>query len=226
MGDKDDCNAAFRNGLHDGDQLSSFRLGQNCGGLVKNQQLHTGFVNFPGDFHELHIANGETLNQSVLADAQADAVQCLPGVGGHTGHIQCLQILAQNAADGICLGDFTVQLDVLCNCKAGQQHKLLVNHADALGHGVLRGGDVHFAAVYEDFTLKAACAVNHGHTEQGVHQGGFACAVFAEQGMNLTGLHCKRNITQNCIVAIPLGNVFHFQHIFALHSLCSSFYNW
>ena len=224
MGDENDCDAAGGNLLHNGNQLVCLRLRQNGGGLIEYQQLHAGFINFPGDFHELHIAYRQSPHQRILVQAHAYAVQRLPGVLAHGIKVQSLQILTQDSADGIGLGNFPVELNVLCNRKAGQEHEFLMHHANTHGHGVLRRKNIDLLPIQKDFSLKSTGAVNHRHTEQGIHQGGFACTVLAEKRVDLAGLYGKRHIAQNRVIAVLLADVLHFQYEFVLHSLCSSLY--
>ena len=62
--------------------------------------------------------------------------------------------------------------------------------------------------------------VNAEHT---FHQGGFACAVLTQKGVDFAPFDRKGNIAQDSIAAVVLGDMLHFQNIFVFHSLCSSF---
>ncbi len=224
MGDKNDRNAAGGDSFHNGNQLIGLGLRQNGGRLIENQQLHAGLVDFPGDFHELHVADGQTPHQGILVQAHADAVQSLPGILAHGIEVQGLQILAQYPADKIGLGNFPIELNVLCNRKAGQEHEFLMHHANSHGHGILGRKNIDLLAVQKNFPLKSTGAVNHRHTKQDIHQGGLACTVLAEKRVDLAGLYGKRHIAQNRVIAVLLGDVLHFQYEFVPHSLCSSLY--
>ena len=213
MGDKDDGDAIRSNLFHHRDQLRSLALGQHGRGLVKYEQLYTGFVNFAGNLDKLHVAHGHSLDKRILVDAHAHAVQRLAGVGSHRLHIQGFQVFSENPADKIGVRDFTVQLDVLRDGKARQEHEFLVNHADALHHGIVRRGHVRRLALQEHLALEAARGMNHRHAKQHVHQRALSRAVFAQQRMDFTGAHGERNVAEDGILAVALGDVFHFQYI-------------
>ena len=218
VGDEDDGDAAGSDLLHDGDQLRGFALGQHGGRLVEHQQLHAGLVDLTGDLHKLHVAHGHAVHAGVLVDAHAHAVQRLARVGSHGLGVQRFQVLAKNAAEQVGVGDFTVELDVLRHGETGQQHKLLMHHADALEHGVVGRHHVGGFAAQEHFALEAACRMDDGHTKQHVHQRGLARAVFAQQRMDLAGAHGQGHVAQNGVLTIALGDVFHLQYI-----LCAQF---
>ena len=197
VGDEDDGDALGSDVLHHLDQLLRLALGEHGGGLVEHQQLHAGLVDLAGDLDELHVAHRESADQRVLVDADAHAVQRLARVRSHGGHVQNLQLLAQHAADRPGLGDFAVELDVFGDREARNQHEFLMHHADALGHCVHGRHDFRLFAVHDDLALEAAGGVNHRHAEQDVHQRGLACAVLAEQRVDLTRTDLQRHVLQN-----------------------------
>ena len=65
----------------------------------------------------------------------------------HGFHIQTFQIFAKHTADRVGTADLTVQLDILRDGKAREQHELLVYHADALFHGIVGGKDARLLSV-------------------------------------------------------------------------------
>ena len=214
VGDEDDGDAALGDLLHHLDELLGLAFGEHGGGLVEHQQLDAGFVDFPGDLHELHVAHGQPLHQGIFLNGHAHLVQRLAGVPGHGRHIQGFQVLAQHPADQVGAGNFPVEFDILGNGKAGQQHEFLMNHADALEHGLVGRGDVDLFPVDGYASLKAAGGVDHRHAKQHVHQGGFARAVLAQQRVNFPRPDGQGYVLQHRILPVPLGDVFHFQHIF------------
>ena len=213
VSDKDDGDAVRSNLFHHGDQLRGLALGQHRRGLVKHKQLYAGLINFAGNFDKLHIAHRHALDQRVLVDAHAHAVQRLAGVGSHGLHVQGFQIFSKDAANKIGMRDFTVELDILRDGKARQKHEFLVHHADALHHGVMRRGHVRRLALQKHLALEAARGMNHGHAKQHVHQRALSGAVFAQQRMDFARTHRQRNVAQDSVLAIALGDVFHFQYI-------------
>ena len=106
------------------------------------------------------------------------------------------------------MGNFPVQLDVLGDGKAGQQHELLMHHADAHVHGILGGADVHLFPVQKHLAFKAAGAVDDGHTKQRVHECGFARAVFTQKRMDLAFSQFKLHIVQGSDTRESLGDIF------------------
>ena len=78
------------------------------------------------------------------------------------------------------LTDFIAEHDVFGDGKHGDQHEVLVHHADALGDGIVRIEHRTGLAVDENLAaIGLVEAVEH------VHQRGLARAVFAQQGVNL-----------------------------------------
>ena len=213
MGDENDGDAPAGDVLHDGNQLGRLGLRQHGGGLVKHQQLHAGFVDFPGDFHELHIAHGERAHQGIFGNVDAHAVQRLAGILFHFCVVQKFQILAQQLAHRPGIGDLPVQLDVLGDLEAGNQHELLMHHADALFHGIHGGRNLYRVSVHQHLALEAAGGMDDGHAEEHVHQGTLARTVFTQQGVNLAGADFQGNILQNGVFAVELGDMVHFKDI-------------
>ena len=70
--------------------------------------------------------------------------------------------------------------DVLGDGEDRDQHEVLVDHVDAAGDRVRRPGDVDLFAVEQDLAL-----VRTRESIEDVHEGRLACAVLAEQGMDL-----------------------------------------
>jgi hypothetical protein len=71
------------------------------------------------------------------------------------------------------------------------QHEMLMDHADAHGQGIPRAVEVNRCAVKQDlapFRAVKPC--------QDIHQGTFACAVLAKQGVDFTWSNGQRDIFQ------------------------------
>ena len=213
MGDEDDGDALLRDALHHAQQLRRLGLGQNRRRLVKDQQLHTRLVDLAGDLDKLHVADRQALHQRIFVNGHAHAVQRPAGVLGHGGHIQRFQILAKDAGQQTRMGDFAVELDVFGDGEARQQHKLLVNHADALEHRVVRRGDRRLLTINQHFAFKAAGRVNDGHAKEHVHQRALACAVFAQQRVDFAGADFEGDVGQHRVFAVALGDAFHLQNV-------------
>ena len=212
--DKDDSDAARGDILHHLEQLSRLALGQNGSRFVKDQQLHALFVDLAGDFHKLHVTDRQSGHTGVFVDGHADAVQRAARVFGHRFHIQRFQVLAEHAGNRAGTADFAVELDVFGDGKARQQHELLMHHADALLHRVVRRGDGRLLAVEIDFAAKSARFVNDGHAEKHVHQRALARAVFAQQRVDFARLNLERHAGKHGVFAVLLGDVPHFKDVF------------
>ena len=109
--------------------------------------------------------------------------------------------------------DFPAHLNIFRNGKSRNQHKLLMYNTDSQLHGLYRAVDLHFLSVNLNGSFKTACVVNDRHTKQDIHQGGFSCAVFSHQRMNLTGTYRKVNSLQDTVPEIFFHNMIHFQDI-------------
>ncbi len=215
VGDEEDGDAGIRKHLHGLQQGIRFALRQHCRGLVEHQQLDTGLVDFPGDFHELLIADRQLRNDGFLVQVQAQTVQGLSGICPHTVHIEGFQLLTHEPAHNIVPGDFSIQFDILCHIEARDQHELLVHHPDAQFHGLFRGRDGNLLPVQPDLALKTARCVNHRHTEQDIHQGGLAGTVLAQQRVNLAPLHLQVDPFENPVAGVFLDDVLHLKHVLA-----------
>ena len=213
VGDEDDGDALGGNALHHAQQLRRLGLGQNRRRLVEHQQLHARLVDLAGDLDKLHVADRQTLDQRIFINGHAHAVQRLAGVLRHGGHIQRFQILAKDAGEQTRMGDFAVELDVFGDGEARQQHELLVNHADALEHRVVRRGDRRRLTIDQHFALEAAGRMNDGHAKEHVHQRALACAVFAQKRMDFAGPDFEGDVGQHLVFAVALGDVFHLQNV-------------
>jgi len=67
--------------------------------------------------------------------------------------------------------------------------------------------------VDQHLTVKTAGRMNDRHAEKHVHQRALACAVFAQQRMDLAGTDFEGDVRQHRILAVALGDVFHLQNV-------------
>ena len=96
--------------------------------------------------------------------------------------------------------------DVLGDGEDGDEHEVLVHHADAGRHGVARAGEVLDVVVEQDLALVGLVqAVEH------VHQRGLAGAVLAEQAVDLAGLDREVDVVVGDQGAEPLGDAAEFE---------------
>ena len=201
VGDEDDGDAVRSNLFHHGDQLRRLALGQHGRGLVKHKQLYAGLVDFAGDLNKLHVAHRHALDQRVLVDAHAHAVQRLAGVlAAMAGMSRVSRFFPKMRLNRIGMRDFAVELDILRDGEARQKHEFLVHHADAL-RSWRRCGEVMFAVSPSKSTspVEAAGGMNHGHAKQHVHQRALSRAVFAQQRMDFARAHRQRNVAESTV---------------------------
>jgi len=74
--------------------------------------------------------------------------------------------------------------DVVGDGENGDEHEVLMDHADPARDGVGRPGDVDLLAVEQDLAL-----VGLRQPVEDVHQGGLAGPVLAQQGVDLSRAH-------------------------------------
>ena len=218
MGDENNGDALGGNVTHGCQEAVCLALGQNGGGLIEDQQLDAGLVDLTGDLHELHVTDGHAGDLLVLAQVQADGVQGLPGVGCHGFLVQLLQGGAEDGAGHGGLGDLTAQLDIFGDGESGDEHEFLVDHANAQLHGLVGRVDGDGFAVELNGALESAGGVDDGHAEQNVHQRGLASAVFAHEGVDLTGSDLELDALEDLGTEVVLGDVVHLQYKFFFHS--------
>ena len=97
---------------------------------------------------------------------------------------------------------------------------MLMNHADAQRCGIVRVVDMDFLTVlFDDALLRLV------QSEQDAHQRGFACAVFAKQGMDLPPLKLQGDIVIGLDPRELLGDVQHLDYI-VCHVVTPLPFNW
>ena len=85
---------------------------------------------------------------------------------------------------------------------------MLVDHADAERVGIVRVLDGHDLSILFDDALLGLV-----QTEEHAHERGFACAVFAQQGMDLALFELKRNVVVGDNTGESFGDVEHLNGI-------------
>ena len=180
---------------------------QDALGLIENENLIVPVQHFQNLGALLHT-HGDVLDQRVRVDLQAvflaERDDLLPS----------LLLLQEAAFCGLHAHD-----DVVQHGEAFHQLEVLVHHADAQGVGVVGILDGYLHAVLFDDALLGLI-----QTEQHAHQRGFARAVFAQQGVDLTLLQLKRDVVVGDDTGKPLCDVQHFDckrcvQVFALPSV-------
>ena len=141
VGDEDDGGARGLELAHDGDELVGLLRGEHGGGLVEDEDLGVSGQGLD-DLHALLDTHGQVLNEGVGVDVEAEAAGDLGDLGrGGTG-----------ADDPQRPDRLVTQGDGLGHGEDGHEHEVLVDHADACGHGVARTGEGDGLVVDEDLS--------------------------------------------------------------------------
>jgi hypothetical protein len=83
-------------------------------------------------------------------------------------------------------GAFDAQHDIFGDRENGDQHEVLMHHADAVGNGIVGIAEAHRLTVHQNLTfVRLIQAIQH------IHQSAFAGAVFSKQRMDFAVLQRK-----------------------------------
>ena len=88
--------------------------------------------------------------------------------------------------------------------KAGDEHKFLVDHANAQRNGILRAVDHNRLAIDQDFTF-----IPLVETIEDLHQGTLSRAILAQQRVDFPWLHRQVNLIVGQDAGKALGNLLH-----------------
>ena len=194
VGDEDDGVANFLKGFELRKERFGFLGRQHGGGLVQDDDFGVAVKGLE-DFHLLLGADGEVFHLFRHVNVEVVLVRQL------LRPTHCLLHVDKRG-----LPRFRAQDDVLGHRKGRDQHKVLVHHADAIFNGIHGTLEVDLLALIVDF---AGGLLLDGKDD--LHQGGFARAVFADDGVNLTLFQLNVDVLVGyCSVGIDLGNVFKF----------------
>ena len=196
VGDEKNALALGGEVAHDLHELVDLLRGEDGGRLVEDQDLVFA-VEHLEDLGALLHTDGDVLNERVGVNVQA--VLLAQGEDLFAG----LGLLQKAALRGLHAHD-----DVVEHGEAFHQLEVLVDHADAERVGIVRVLDGHDLAVLLDGALLGLV-----QTEEHAHERGFACAVFAQQGMDLALFELKRNVVVGDNTGESFGDVEHLNGI-------------
>ena len=172
MGDEHDRGALVAKLTHDVHQLVGLLRSEDGGRLVEDE--------YPGiprqrldDLHTLLDADGEIADDRVGVDLEAEALSDVAHVLACLGEVEAAEPLRLLVAEH----------DVLGDREDGDEHEVLVDHADAGGHGIPRPTEMLHDVIEEDLAL-----IGTVQAIQDVHEGRLAGTVLAEQRVDLTRL--------------------------------------
>ena len=189
MGDDDDGLAAVAHIPQHGKELLGLLGGQHGGRLVQDQNIRAP-VEHLDDLHRLLLGDGHIVNLLVRVHVKAVGVADFPNF---------LSGLRQIQPPG------QTQNDVLRRGEHIHQLEMLMDHADAVGEGILGGADDHRLSVDGDLPL-----VGEIDAGEHIHQGGLAAAVFTQQGQNFSPVDVQPDLVVGQDGPEGFGDVPHF----------------
>ena len=93
----------------------------------------------------------------------------------------------------------SVEQNVFSGREAGDQRKLLMDHADARSKRVKRRGESDLLPVYENVSAVAARFPDNVHSEKNLHEGAFTGTVFPDKTENLARLQREVDIREDLV---------------------------
>ena len=186
MRDEDDRGALVAQLLHDRHELVGLLRRQHGGGLVEHEHLRVERQGLD-DLDPLLHADGEVLDARVGVDVEPEAL----------GDLEDAALGASEPAELLLVAEH----DVLGDREDGDEHEVLVHHADAGAHGVAGSCERLRGAVEQDLALVGLVqAVEH------VHERGLARAVLAQQAVDLACLDREVDVVVGRERAEALGD--------------------
>ena len=196
VGDKDDGVPVLDHLAQSGKELVDL-LGRKHGGrLVEDQQRGPPVQRFD-DLHSLSLAHSKLPDVRIRVDLEAIDLAQFPDP---------LRYLVQ-VGQGPPAGGQS-QSHVFGHSERVDQHKVLVDHADAQVDGIGRRVDAYLLAVQPD----VAC-VSFVHPVQDLHQRALACPILSQQGVYFTGVHVKVDVVAGQHTGKALDDPFHLQMV-------------
>ena len=206
VGDEKDGLALLLEPAHDLHQLVDLLRSQHSGGLVEDEDLIVA-VEHLQNLHALLHTHRNITDERIGVNTQAVLLAQGHDLLAGLGLLQKAQLVGLHA-----------QNDVVQHAEALHQLEVLVDHADAQCVCIVGVADGDLLAVFEDLTLLRLI-----QTEQHAHQGAFACAVLAQQGMDLTFAQLQGNVVVCLDARELLGDVEHLDHKILCQSAHSPF---
>ena len=196
VGDEEDGLAFLCQAAHDVHELFDLLRRQNGSRLIEDQDLIVA-VEHLEDLRALLHADGDVLDESIGVDVQAILLRELHDLFPGLILLQEARLVRLHAED-----------DVFKHRKALHELKVLMHHANAQCIGIVRIIDLDFHAILLDNALFRLI-----QAEQDAHQRGLACAVFAEERMDLAMAKLERDVVVCNDTGEPLGDIQHFDCI-------------
>ena len=196
VGDEEDGLSFLCQAAHDVHELIDLLRRQNGSRLIEDQDLIVA-VEHLEDLRALLHADGDVLDESIGVDVQAILLRELHDLFPGLIHLQEARLVRLHAED-----------DVFKHREALHELEVLMHHANAQCIGIVRIIDLDFHAILLDNALFRLI-----QAEQDAHQRGLACAVFAEERMDLAMAKLERDVVVCNDTGEPLGDIQHFDCI-------------
>ncbi len=205
VGDEDDCKALGFQAADDVEQALNLVAVKAGGGFIQDEDLARK-LHRAGDGDDLLDGDG------VFGQLGADVdVKAVAGEEVLRGRVDAL------AVDHAEVGGLAAEEEVLGDRAVGEEVDLLVDGADAVGLAVQGVAESDRCAVEEEFP-----AVGLVGAGQDLDQGGFARAVFAEEGVDLACVGGEIHGVQRTVLAEDLDDPARLQDWFLVcHSVPS-----
>ena len=175
---------------HDLEELVGLLRSQNRGRFVENQDVGAAIEHLD-NLNRLLLRDGHVVNFLVGVDIEAVFVADFLDLAACLGKIHSA-------------GFLQTENDVLRGGKDIDKLEMLVDHADAVGKGILRRADRHRLPMNVNLPL-----VGEVDAGEHVHQRRFAAAVFAEQRQDLALVQLQVNGIVCRYLTKPLCNILH-----------------
>ena len=169
VGDKHDRGPGVGELTHDRHQLIRFLRGEHRGWLIENEDLRLTRQRLD-DLHALLGTHRQIFDEGVGVQVEAETRRYL-------AHRLAGALAANDSGRA---GRLEAQRDRLGDREDGDEHEVLVHHADARRNRVAGALERHGLAVDENLSL-----IGGVHPVQDVHKRGLTRAVLPKQGVNV-----------------------------------------
>ena len=193
--DKNHRHALALEFAHDLEQQLGFTGGQRRGRLIEHQQARIQGQGL-GDFDKLLLGHAQVLDGAVQIDADPEALEQRLRSLGHFAFAQQAEAVAQLMAEE----------DIFYRREVGNQAELLEHNANPGGNRIPIGRKLSGLPVDKNLPF-----VLMFDTAQNLHQGGFARAIFPEQGVDFAALHLQVDGLEGLHPRVTLTDVFQLQ---------------
>src|SRR2546429_3697851 len=162
VGNEDDGRAVLDQCAQGLEQVLHFARGEHCGGLIQNENGGLSIQGFE-DLDTLAQPDGKILDQGMWINVEMILYSELAYMLSRRWHVQ----------EWSAPGWFLAKDNILGYGEGRDEHEMLMDHANAAGHGVSGAGEMHRGATHDNVSL-----VWPGEAIKDVHQRGLPRTVF------------------------------------------------